>query len=65
MGAKFTINMTEGPGPAGNTRILRRLNEADRRIGKALEESMIERLPRPDPDPEVEVVGDNGQTILV
>nr|AOO92806.1 hypothetical protein [Rhizobium leguminosarum bv. trifolii] len=65
MGAKFTINMTEGPGPAGDTRILRRLNEADRGIGKALEESIIARLPRPDPDPEVEVVGDNGQTILV
>jgi len=65
MGAKFTINMTEGSGPAGDTRILGRLDEADRRIGKALEESIIARLPRPDPDPEIEVVGVNGQMILV
>ena len=65
MGAKFTINMTEGSGPAGDTRILRRLNEADRSIGKALEESIIARLPRPDPDPEIEVLGGSGQTILV
>ncbi|EJC71392.1 hypothetical protein Rleg5DRAFT_7250 [Rhizobium leguminosarum bv. viciae WSM1455] len=65
IGAKFTINMTGGSGPAGDTRILRRLNEADRSIGKALEESIIARLPRPDPDPEIEVLGDGGQTILV
>ncbi|MDO3431977.1 hypothetical protein QWJ46_04710 [Rhizobium sp. CBN3] len=65
IGAKFTINLTETSGPAGNTRILPRLNEADRAIGKALEEHIIARLPRPDPDPEIEVVGDNGQPVLV
>ncbi|RUM06404.1 hypothetical protein [Rhizobium chutanense] len=65
MGAKFTINMTEGSGPAGDTRILFRLDEADRTVGKALEASIIARLPRPDPDPEIEVVGDNGQPVLV
>lgn len=64
-GAKFTINMTEGSGSAGDTRILRRLDAADRAVGKALEASIIARLPRPDPDPEIEVVGDNGQTVLV
>lgn len=65
MGAKFTINMTEGSSSAGNTRILFRLNEADRAVGRALEEGIIARLPRPDPDPEIEVVGDNGGTVLV
>lgn len=65
MGAKFTINMTEGSGSASDTRILHRLDETDRAVGKALEERLIARLPRPDPDPEVEVVGDNGQTVSV
>lgn len=65
MGAKFTINMSQGSGPAGDTRILPRLNEADRAIGKALEEHIIARLPRPDPDPEIEIVGDNGRPVLV
>ncbi|MDR9772709.1 hypothetical protein RJJ65_08570 [Rhizobium hidalgonense] len=65
MGARFTINMSEGSGPTSDTRILFRLNEADRAIGKALEESIIARLRRPDPDPEIEVVGDNGGTVLV
>lgn len=62
MGAKFTINLTEGTGSAGDTRILRRLDETDRAVGQALEEQIIARLPRPDPDPEIEVVGDNGGT---
>ncbi|PDT27200.1 hypothetical protein CO660_24245 [Rhizobium sp. L9] len=65
IGAKFTINMTERSGSAGDTRILHRLDEADRTVGKTLEETIIARLPRPDPDPEVEVVGDNGQLVLV
>ncbi|MBX4927007.1 hypothetical protein [Rhizobium binae] len=65
IGGKFTLNMTEGSGSAGDTRILRRLSEADRTVGKALEERIIARLPRPDPDPEIEVVGDNGGTVLV
>ncbi|MDF9820628.1 hypothetical protein M2308_003411 [Rhizobium leguminosarum] len=65
LGAKFTINMTESSGPAGDTRILYRLDKADRAIGKALEEHIIAHLPRPDPDPEIEVVGDNGQPVLV
>ncbi|MGZ2486887.1 hypothetical protein ACVITL_005472 [Rhizobium pisi] len=65
LGSKFTINMTQGSGPAGDTRILRRLNEEDRAIGKDLEERIIARLPRPDPDPEVEVVGEDGGTLLV
>ena len=65
IGGKFTLNLSEGVGAAGDTRILRHLNEADRAIGKALEEHIIARLPRPDPDPEVEVVGDDGGTVLV
>ncbi|RUM27152.1 hypothetical protein EFQ99_02840 [Rhizobium vallis] len=65
MGAKFTINMTEGSGSASDIRILHRLEETDRAVGKALEERIIARLPRPDPDPEVEVVGDNGQMVSV
>ncbi|ARM91731.1 hypothetical protein RHEC894_PD00226 (plasmid) [Rhizobium sp. CIAT894] len=65
VGGKFTLNMTEDSGPAGDTRILSRLTEADRAIGKALEEQIIARLPRPDPDPEIEVVGENGGTVLV
>ncbi|EJZ19138.1 hypothetical protein RCCGEPOP_21827 [Rhizobium sp. Pop5] len=65
MGAKFTINMTEGSGPADDTRILYRLDEADRATGKALEERIIARLPRPDPDLEIEVVGNDGGTVLV
>ncbi|MGG7579542.1 hypothetical protein [Rhizobium sp. Nf11,1] len=65
IGAKFTINMTEGSGSAGDIRRLRRLDEADRAFGKALEETIIARLARPDPDSEIEVVGDNGGTVLV
>ncbi|MBX4974362.1 hypothetical protein HJB73_13035 [Rhizobium lentis] len=65
IGAKFTINLTESTGSAGDTRILRRLDEADRAVGQALEEQIIARLPMPDPDPEIEVVGDNGGTVLV
>lgn len=64
-GAKFTINMTEGSGGASDTRILRQLDDADRAAGKALEERIIARLPRPDPDPDVEVVGDHGETVMV
>ncbi|OWV70379.1 hypothetical protein ATY77_16545 [Rhizobium sp. R634] len=64
-GAKFTINMTEGAGAASDTRILRQLDDSDRAAGKALEELIISRLPRPDPDPDVEVVGDHGETVLV
>ena len=64
-GAKFTVNMTEGSGAASDTRILRQLDDADRAAGKALEESIIARLPRPDPDPDIEVVGENGGTVLV
>ncbi|WHO76295.1 hypothetical protein [Rhizobium sp. BT03] len=65
MGGKFTLNLTEGSGAAGDTRVLRRLNEADRAVGRALEERIIARLPRPDPDPDIEVVGENGGTVLV
>ncbi|ANL49502.1 hypothetical protein AMC87_PB00178 (plasmid) [Rhizobium phaseoli] len=64
-GGKFTLNLSEGVGgAAGDTRILRHLDEADRAIGKALEEHIIARLPRPDPDPDVEVVGDDGGLVL-
>ncbi|MBB2684522.1 hypothetical protein N2597_29570 (plasmid) [Rhizobium sophoriradicis] len=65
IGAKFTINMTEGSGAASDTRILRHLNDADRAAGKAVEERIFARLPRPDPDPDVDVVGDHGQTVSV
>ncbi|ANK94669.1 MULTISPECIES: hypothetical protein [Rhizobium] len=64
-GGKFTLNLSEGVGAAGDTRILRHLDETDRAIGKALEEHIIARLPRPDPDPDVEVVGDDGGPVLV
>ena len=64
-GGKFTLNITEGSGSASDMRILRRLNDADRSTGKALEEHIIARLPRPDPDPDIEVVGENGGTVLV
>ncbi|MGY5776474.1 hypothetical protein [Rhizobium sp. LEGMi135b] len=64
-GARFTINMTEGSGPGGDTRVLYWLNETDRAVGRGLEEHIIARLPRPDPDPEVDVLGDNGGTIRV
>ncbi|KAA1184843.1 hypothetical protein FP026_05595 [Rhizobium tropici] len=65
MGGKFTLNMTQGSDHADDIRILRRLNEEDRLVGKALEERIIARLPRPDPDPEIEVVGENDATVLV
>ncbi|MDR9782790.1 hypothetical protein [Rhizobium redzepovicii] len=64
IGGKFTLNVSEGSGAAGDTRILRHLNEADRAIGKALEEHIIARRPRPDPDPDIEVVGDGGPLLL-
>ncbi|ANK89315.1 MULTISPECIES: hypothetical protein [Rhizobium] len=64
-GGTFSLNLSEGVGAAGDTRILRHLDEADRAIGKALEEHIIARLPPPDPDPDVEVVGDDGGPVLV
>ncbi|GLS18745.1 hypothetical protein GCM10007874_17620 [Labrys miyagiensis] len=52
-GGKFTINL-------GTRRILAHLNENDREIGREVESRLVARWPRPDPDPEVEVVDENG-----
>lgn len=57
-GGKFTINI-------GSQRILAELNKSDRDIGREVETRLIGRWPRPDPDPEIEIVDEDGGRKLV